>query len=42
MVTVDDANKCVDASKLSTVSIEYHRILQITIIFSNLHKMGGK
>jgi hypothetical protein len=39
MVIVDDATKSFDASALRTVSIEYHRILQITPIFSNLHKI---
>jgi hypothetical protein len=42
MVIEDDATNNVDTSTLRTVSIEYQRILQITQIFSNHHKMGGK
>jgi hypothetical protein len=41
MVIVDDANNHFDALTLRIVSIdEYHRILQITPIFSNVHQLG--
>jgi hypothetical protein len=42
MVIADDANNIFDAPTLRTVSLEYHIILQITPIFSNLHRMEGK
>jgi hypothetical protein len=42
MVVPDDATNHFDASTPGTVSIEYHRILKITQIFSNPHKMGEK
>jgi hypothetical protein len=35
-MVMDNATNNVDASTLQIVSIEYHRILQITQIFSNL------
>jgi hypothetical protein len=42
MVVVDDDANHDEAFTLRTLSSEYNRILHITPIFSNLHKMGGK
>jgi hypothetical protein len=42
MVIADDATNNCDASTLQTLSSEYKRILHITPIFSNLHKLRGK
>jgi hypothetical protein len=40
LVIEDEATNASDAATLRTVSIEHHRILQITPTFSNQHKMG--
>jgi hypothetical protein len=40
MAMVDVAN--FDAPTLQTLASEYNRMLQITPIFSNHHRMGGK
>jgi hypothetical protein len=42
MVNVEDGSIDYEGSTLRTPSLEYTRILQITQIFSNLHRMGGK
>jgi hypothetical protein len=42
MVIVEDVSIDYEESTLRTLSSEYTRILQITPIFSNLHRMGGK
>jgi hypothetical protein len=42
MVIVHDATNSYEAFTLQNISSEYNRILQITPILSNLHKMGGK
>jgi hypothetical protein len=44
MVIVEVGSNTYEASTstLRTVSREYNIILQITPIFSNLHRMGGK
>jgi hypothetical protein len=42
MVIVEDGSINYEESTLRTISpSEYTRILQITWIFSNLHRMGG-
>jgi hypothetical protein len=43
MVIVEDVSINYEESTLRTLSSEYTIILQITpIVFSNLHRMGGK
>jgi hypothetical protein len=42
LVIVEEETNNYEASTIRTVSIEYNRILQITPIFSNLHRMGEK
>jgi hypothetical protein len=42
MVIVEDVSIKYEESTLRTLSSEYMIILQITPIFSNLHRMGGK
>jgi hypothetical protein len=42
MLIVEVDSNDYDASTLRNISIEYHRILQNTQLFSNLHKMEGK
>jgi hypothetical protein len=42
MAIVEDVSIDYEESTLRTLSSEYTRILQITRIFSNLHRMGGK
>jgi hypothetical protein len=42
MVIVNDATDNYEDSTLQNLSSEYNRIIQITPIFSNLHKMEGK
>jgi hypothetical protein len=42
MVIVEVYSKHYEASTLRIISREYNRILQITPIFSNLHKLGCK
>jgi hypothetical protein len=42
MVMVEDVSFNYEDSSLRTLSSEYTMILQITSIFSNLKRMGGK
>jgi hypothetical protein len=43
MVILEDGSIDYEESTLRTLSSEYTRILQITpILFSNVHRMGGK
>jgi hypothetical protein len=42
MVIIDEATNNDETFTLQNLSSEYNRILHITPIFSNLHKMGGK
>jgi hypothetical protein len=42
MVIVEVGSNNYEGSTLRTVSREYNRILQITPLISNLHRMGGK
>jgi hypothetical protein len=42
MITVKCGSNSYEASTLRTISSEYNRILQITPLFSNLNRMGGR